>query len=142
MNGVVPSRAALWTGRVLSALVVLFLLFDAAIKLIPLPIVAETMQQLGYSGSAELARGLGMLILVGVAFYVNPRTAVLGAILLTGLFGGTIATHLRAGSPVFTHMLFGAYLGVMAWLGLFLRDPRLRVLLGHKVHGRTPGRIK
>jgi hypothetical protein len=129
MNGVVPSRAALWTGRVLSALVVLFLLFDAAIKLIPLPIVAETMQQLGYSGSAELARGLGMLILVG-------------AILLTGLFGGTIATHLRAGSPVFTHMLFGAYLGVMAWLGLFLRDPRLRVLLGHKVHGRTPGRIK
>ncbi len=125
----INSRAMHWAGLILSAIVVLFLLFDATIKLIPLPIVTETMTQLGYSASAELARGLGLLTLVCVVLYVIPSTAFLGAILMTGLFGGAMASHLRVGSPVFSHFLFGAYLGLMAWGGLYLRDPYLRSLL-------------
>jgi hypothetical protein len=124
-----PSAAMLWTGRVLSGLTVLFLLFDGGIKLVPIPPVTETMQQLGYSGSVELARGLGLMTLGIALLYAFPRTAVLGAILLTGLLGGAIATHLRVGSPLFSHMFFGVYLGLIAWCGLWLRDPRLRALI-------------
>lgn len=123
------SQATLWTGRVLSGLAVLFLLFDAVIKLMALPIVTDTMVHLGYPDSVALARGLGLLTLVCVALYVYRKTAVLGAILLTGLFGGAMATHLRVGNPIFTHFLFGAYLGLMIWGGLYLRDPRLRELM-------------
>jgi len=89
------SRAALWTGRVLSGLVVLFLLFDGAIKLPPLDIVTETSAQIGLPATAEFARMLGVLTLVSTILYAWPRTAVLGAILLTGYLGGAIATHLR-----------------------------------------------
>jgi len=121
------STKAHWAGRILSGLVVLFLLFDGAIKLVPIDPVTESLAQLGYP--VNLARGLGVLVLVCTVFYVIPRTAVLGAILLTGLLGGAIATHLRVGDPVFTHLLFGAYLGVMVWGGLFLRDERVRALI-------------
>ena len=72
---------------------------------------------------------LGLLVLVCTLLYAVPRTAVLGAILLTGLFGGAMATHLRVGSPLFSHLLFGLYLGLMLWGGLWLRDGRLRSLL-------------
>jgi hypothetical protein len=123
------SNAALWTGRVMSAIVILFLIFDATIKLIPITPVIESMAQLGYPATVGIARGLGVLTLVCVVLYVWPRTAVLGAILMTGLLGGAIATHLRVGSPVFSHMLFGFYLGLLAWGGLYLRDPRLRTLM-------------
>jgi len=121
------SRGTLWAGRIVSALVVLFLLFDGAIKLVPLAPVTESLAELGYPVS--LARGLGILVLVCTVLYVIPRTSILGAILLTGLLGGAIATHLRVGSPIFTHLLFGAYLGVMVWGGLFLRDERVRTLI-------------
>jgi len=121
------SSAALWTGRVLSAIVILFLLVDGAMKLVPLAIVEEMSRQLGYP--AELARTLGILLLLGTILYAVPRTAVLGAILLTGFLGGAISTHLRVGSPLFSHTLFGFYLGLMIWGGLFLRDPRVRALL-------------
>jgi hypothetical protein len=124
-----PSGASLWTGRVLSGLVVLFLVFDGAIKLVPIQPVTDTMMQLGYPGDPSLMRGLGVLTLLCAAFYAWPRTAVLGAVLLTGLLGGAMATHLRAGSPLFSHLLFGAYLGLIAWGGLYLRDPKLRRLL-------------
>ncbi len=123
------SPAALWTGRVLSGLVVLFLLFDGVVKLIGLPIVGETLAPLGYAPTPALVRGIGLITVVPVLLYAWPRTALLGAILLTGLFGGAMATHLRVGSPVFTHLLFGLYLGLMMWGGLWLRDPRLRALL-------------
>jgi len=119
----------LWAGRIMSGLVVAFLIFDGGIKLAPLAVVTETMQQLGYSGSPELARGLGVLTLVIALLYALPRTSVLGAILLTGLLGGAMATHLRVGSPLFSHLLFGLYLGLLAWGGLYLRDPRLRRLI-------------
>lgn len=124
-----PSGKAVVTGRVLSGLAILFLLFDGAIKLVPIAAVTESMQQLGYSGSVELARGLGILILACTLLYALPRTAIPGAILLTGLLGGAIATHLRAGSPVFSHLLFGVYLGALVWIGLYLRSERLRTLL-------------
>ena len=69
------------------------------------------------------------MTLACVVLYAWPRTAVLGAILMTGLLGGAIATHLRVGSPTFSHLLFGLYLGLLAWGGLYLRDPRLRALM-------------
>ncbi|QHG72135.1 DoxX family protein [Ensifer adhaerens] len=116
-------------GRFLSGVLVAFLIFDAVIKLVPLAVVTETMVALGYSADQGLARLLGILTLLCTVLYVIPRTSILGAILLTGYLGGAMATHLRAGSPLFTHLLFGFYLGVIAWGGLWLRDPRLRALI-------------
>jgi hypothetical protein len=123
------TSSALWIGRVLSGLVIAFLLLDGAIKLVPIAEVTQTMQQLGYSGSVVQARGLGVLTLACALLYAFPRTAILGAILLTGLLGGAMASHLRVDSPFFSHLLFGLYLGLMAWGGLYLRDPALRALV-------------
>jgi hypothetical protein len=123
------SNKAIWTGRVLSGLVILFLVMDGAMKLVPIAPVTEAMIQLGYPASADLARGLGVLTLLCTALYAFPRTSVVGAILLTGYMGGAMATHLRVGSPLFSHLLFGFYIGLMAWGGLYLRDDRLRALI-------------
>ena len=123
------SKSALWTGRVLSGLVIVFLLFDGAIKLVPWPIVTETMDKMGYGSSETLARSLGIITIVCTLLYSVPPTSILGAILLTGYLGGAMASHLRIDSPLFTHTLFGFYLGVMAWGGLWLRDPDLRDLI-------------
>jgi hypothetical protein len=128
LTSAAPATGAVrWTGRVLRALVVLFLLFDGLIKVARLPVVEETMAQLGYP--AGLGFGLGVLTLAIALLYALPRTALLGAILLTGLLGGAMATHLRAGSPLFSHLLFGLYIGLMAWGGLYLRDEKLRAWL-------------
>jgi Na+/proline symporter len=121
------SKMMLWTGRVMSAIVVLFLLFDSIMKLIKVAPVTEAFAQLGYPDS--LARGIGVIVLVCAVLYAIPRTAVLGAILTTGLLGGAITSHLRLGDPIFTHTLFGVYLGLLAWGGLYFRDERLRSLL-------------
>jgi DoxX-like protein len=121
------------TGIVLSSLIVAFLVFDGAIKLIPITPVTETMTALGYSGDPMLARGLGIITLVCALLYAIPRTSMLGAILLTGLLGGAIATHLRVGSPVLSHLLFGAYLGIMAWGGLYLRYEAVRKMIPFKL---------
>ena len=123
------SRGALWAGRAMSGFAILFLAFDGAIKLVPIGPITETLTQLGYAASPGLARGLGGLTLACTLLYAWPRTAPLGAVLLTGYLGGAIATHLRAGSPVFSHLLFGLYLGLLVWGGLALRDARLRALL-------------
>jgi TRAP-type C4-dicarboxylate transport system permease small subunit len=123
------SKAARIASYVMSGLVILFLLFDAGIKLAPLEIVTQTSAQLGLPTDAGFARTLGILTLIGVVLYAIPRTAVLGAILLTGYMGGAIATHLRVGSPLFSHVLFGFYLGVLIWGGLYLRDERVRDLI-------------
>jgi len=119
-------------GYGLSGLVIAFMLFDGIIKLVPLDIVIETTARLGYPANASFARMLGVLGLVCTVLYAFPRTSVLGAILLTGYLGGTVATHLRAGSPILSHMLFGVYLGVMLWGGLYLRDDRLRLLIPYR----------
>ncbi len=120
------SRPARWTGRVLSGLVIAFLLFDGAIKLVPWPVVTETMDKMGYGSSETLARSLGIITIVCTLLYSVPPTSILGAILLTGYLGGATASHVRIDSPLFSHTLFGFYLGVMAWGGLWLRDPALR----------------
>jgi hypothetical protein len=123
----VQPRAAVWTGRALSTLVVLFMLMDSVMKLMQLPIVLTTTAQLGWPEST--AFGLGVILLACTALYAIPQTSVLGAVLLTAYLGGAVATHARIGSPLFTHTLFGVYLGVMMWAGLFLREPRLRALI-------------
>jgi uncharacterized membrane protein YphA (DoxX/SURF4 family) len=120
---------AVVAGRVISGLAILFLIFDGVIKLPPMAEVITTLQQLGYPATPTLARGLGVLSLLCTLLYAIPRTSVIGAILLTGLLGGAIATHLRAQSPVFSHLLFGVYIGAMVWGGLYLRNARLRALL-------------
>lgn len=121
--------ALLWTGRVMSGLVILFLLMDGTIKMVPIQPVTDSLKELGYPTGDPFARLLGVIVLVGAALYAWPRTAVLGAILLTGLFGGAIASHLRLGDPLFSHTLFGVYLGVLMWGGLWFRDPALRALV-------------
>jgi len=123
------SKPARWLGRVLSGLVILFLLFDGAIKLVPWPVVTETMDRIGYGSSESLARTLGVITVACTVLYAIPPTSILGAILLTGYLGGAMASHLRIGSPLFTHTLFGFYLGLMVWGGLWLRDRSLRALI-------------
>ena len=120
------STRALWAGHILSSLAILFLIFDGMTKLPPLEIVTATMKELGYPTTDSFARFLGIVTLACTALYAWPRTELLGAVLLTGLFGGAIATHLRIGSPLFSHTLFGIYVGVMVWGGLWLRDERVR----------------
>ena len=124
-----PSKSARWTGLIMSGLVILFLLFDGGIKLVPLEIVTQTSGEIGLPTDPSFARLLGVLTLIGVVLYTIPQTSVLGAILLTGYMGGAIATHLRIDSPLFSHTLFGVYLGLLIWGGLYLREPRLRALI-------------
>jgi hypothetical protein len=119
-------KPARWTGRVLSALVIVFMLFDGAIKLVPWPVVTETMDKMGYGSSETLARSLGIITIACTVLYSIPPTSILGAILLTGYLGGAMASHVRIGSPLFTHVLFGFFLGLMLWGGLWLRDKSLR----------------
>ncbi len=114
-------------GTVLSALPVLFLLFDSAIKLVVVQPVVDSFAQLGWP--VHLAPVLGALELVCIALYLVPRTSILGAILLTGYLGGAIATHMRVESPLLTHTLFPIYVALLLWGGLFLRQPRLGELL-------------
>src|SRR5712675_2314587 len=120
------SRPMLWLGRILSGLVILFLLFDGAIKLVPWPVVTETMDRMGYGSSETFARSLGIITIICTLLYSIPPTSILGAILVTGYLGGAIASHVRIGSPLFTHTLFGLYLGLMVWGGLWFRDRNLR----------------
>lgn len=123
------SKGQLWSGRVLGAIVILFMIFDGVIKLPPLDIVTQTSAQMGLPVDPGFARLLGIIGLISTALYAWPRTSVLGAILLTGYMGGAIATQLRIGSPLFSHTLFGVYLGLMVWGGLYLRDPRVRAVV-------------
>jgi len=113
----------LWTGRVLSGLVILFLLMGGVIGLMKIPENVEKFKQYGYP--AESGTWIPVTLLTCTLLYAIPRTAILGAILLTGYLGGATATHVRAGEPFF----FPIVVGVVAWLGLFLRDSRLRSLL-------------
>ena len=121
------SKGKLWTGRILSALPALFLLFDAVLKLAKPSFVVQGTVQIGYPESVIVP--LGVVLLVCTILYLVPRTAVLGAILLTGYLGGAVATHVRHSDPLFSHILFPVYIGVLLWGGIYLRDERLRVLI-------------
>ena len=124
-----PGRAAVRGGWALSGLAILFFLMDGGMKLAYLPVVAETSAQLGWPADRGTVTLLATLLLGSALLYAIPRTAMLGAILLTGYLGGAVATHARVGSPLFSHVLFGVYLGMIVWGGLWLRDPRIRALL-------------
>ena len=117
----------IWTGRVLTGLFALFILgASVAPKLLGMPIAEETLQQLGWPSGYAFA--IGILELVCLVLYLYPRTNILGAILFMGLFGGAMATQIRAGSPLFSHQLFSIYLGLLMWGGLWLRDPQVRAV--------------
>lgn len=118
----------IWTGRVMSGLATAFLLLDAMMKLAkPAPVVEATVHQLGFP--AGTIAGIGMILLVSTFVYMIPRTAMLGAILLTGYLGGAIAVQVRVGHPLFSETLFPVYLAALVWGGLYLRDRRLRALV-------------
>ncbi len=117
-----------WTGFSMSVIVVLFLLLDAGMKLAAVRPVLEAGAQIGFPG-VGMARKLGALLLICTLLYAYPRTSLLGAILVTAFLGGAVATHVRLGNPLFSHILFGVYVGVLLWGGLALRDPRVRYLL-------------
>lgn len=116
-----------WVGRLLSGAAVLFLGMDATMKLARAAPVLDAMPKLGWP--ADLAVPLGILLLACTLLYAVPRTAALGAILLTGYLGGAVATHVRIGDPLFSHVLFPVYVGLLLWGGLYLRSPALRALL-------------
>lgn len=121
------SKSALWAGRIMTTLVVLFLIFDCTIKLLNLPVAVDGTVILGYPASVVVP--LGILQLICLLIYLLPQTSVLGAILITGYLGGAIATHVRLGNPLFSHILFPVYVGLMIWGGLYLRNQRLRRLI-------------
>lgn len=121
------TSAMLWTARVLTGLFALFMLgASIAPKLLQMPIAEQTMTELGWpSGYAFM---IGVIELGCLVLYLIPRTSVLGAVLMMGLFGGAIATQIRAGSPLLSHVLFSIYLGLFMWGGLWLRNPSLRTI--------------
>jgi hypothetical protein len=120
------SKIRLWVGRVISAVVVLFLIFDGVAKVVREPHVLEGSARLGYPVSVIV--WIGIVLLASSVVYVIPRTSILGAILLNGYLGGATASQVRVGNPVF-EALFPVIFGVLIWAGLFLREDRLRALL-------------
>lgn len=121
----------MWTGRILSGVAVLFLAFDAVAKLLRLGPVIEGTVKMGYPESTVVP--IGVLLFVGVVLYVVPKTSVVGAIYLAAYLGGAVASHVRLGNPLLTHVLFPVYVAALLWGGLALRSPKvLAVLLGAK----------
>ena len=118
------SKKKLWAGRIISALPVLLLLFSGVMKLMKPPVVMESMSAYGYPESLIVL--IGLLEIACTIVYAIPRTSILGAILLTGYLGGATATNVRVGNPAF---VMTTILGILAWLGLFLRDDRLQALI-------------
>ena len=123
----IVSTKRLWTGRVLSALAAIFLLFDGVIHILRIAPVVEAFAQLGYPLGTAVT--LGVIEVICVVLYLVPRTSVLGALLLTGYLGGAIATQLRVGAPLFSTTLFPVYVALFIWGGLYLRDERVRSVL-------------
>jgi hypothetical protein len=124
------SKGRLWTGRIISALVVLFLLFDSITKVLKVRAVMEASAQLGYPANTIFI--IGIILLVCTAFYIIPQTAVLGAILLTGYLGGAVAANLRIGNPMF-NTFFPIVFAALAWTGIFLRESRLGALIPFRI---------
>jgi len=120
------SKGRLWTGRIISAVVVLFLLFDSITKVMKVRAVMEASAQLGYPANTIFT--IGIILLVCTVLYVIPQTAVLGAILLTGYLGGAVAANLRIGSAIF-NTFFPIVFAALAWTGIFLRESRLGALI-------------
>lgn len=126
-----------WLGRVLSGLAIAFLTLDSVMKVIQPAVVVDTTKALGWSADSATLLVLATILLVSTLLYAMPRTALLGAILITGYLGGAVATHMRIGSPLFSHILFGVYVGAIVWAGLWLRSPALRALLPFTSRGES-----
>lgn len=124
------SKQKVWASYILSGIAILFLLMDAVMKLVRAQVAVDTTLELGYP--ENVVPILGVILLICTIIYLVPRTSVLGAILLTAYFGGAIATHVRVGSPLFSHVLFPVYLGVMLWGGLYLRNAALSKLFPYQ----------
>lgn len=131
-TALVVSRKTFWTGVVISALPVLFLLMDGIMKLFKPEIVVKTTEELGYSEQVIIP--LGIVLLACTILYMANRTAVMGAILLTGYLGGAVATHVRVGSNTFS-IVFPVIVGLLLWAGLYLRNARMSELIPFRVHG-------
>jgi hypothetical protein len=113
----------------MSGLAIVFFTFDGVMKFIQPQVVIDATRQIGWPADAATLAVLGAILLACAALYAFPRTATLGAILLTGYLGGAVAAHARLGDPLFTHILFGVYLGLFVWGGLWCRNPRIRALI-------------
>lgn len=122
-----PGTNAVRAGWVLSGLMILFLLFDAAGKLLKLPIVVTTTVQLGFPETT--IRAMGILLLIGVVLYAIPRTSVFGAVFVTAYLGGAVCANVRAEMPLLGYVLFPVYVAIALWLGLYLRSAALRRLV-------------
>ncbi|MBV8588229.1 MAG: DoxX family protein [Verrucomicrobia bacterium] len=129
------SRGGIWTGRLLTILSTLFFLMDAVMKLMKPAFVVEATVKLGYQESA--IQGLGVVLLVCTILYAIPVTSVFGAMLLTGYLGGAVATNVRAGTPLFSNVLFPVYFAIILWGGLYLREKRLRELVPFRRSARA-----
>jgi hypothetical protein len=125
----VPSMKSVWTGRVLSGLANIALAMDALSKIFVPQMMIDNSPPLGIAADTGLYRTIGAILLVSLLLHVWPRTAFLGALLVTAFLGGAVAVNLRAGMPLFSNTLFGAYIGLIFWAGLWLRDARVRALL-------------
>lgn len=121
-----PPKAVLWTSYIMSGIVILFMLMDSIMKFVKPAEVIEGSLALGFEEGHLVI--MGSLGLISTLLYIYPRTTILGAVLLTGYFGGAMATHVRLNNPLFTHVLFTAYLGILMWGGLWLRNKKLRTL--------------
>jgi len=119
-----PSKPILWTSYIMSGLVILFMLMDSIMKFVKPQKVIDGTLTLGFTEDHLII--LGSLGLISTLLYIFPRTSILGAILLTGYFGGAMATHVRLNNPLFTHILFTVYLGILMWGGLWLRNGKLK----------------
>jgi len=127
INQAVASKKRPWAGYIISALPVLFLLVDGTMKLFKPEIVIKATTDLGYPESTIVP--IGITLAACTILYIIPQTAVFGAILLTGYLGGAVATNMRVGTPLFTHILFPVYVASFLWVGLYLREFRLRALV-------------
>ena len=129
------SSAASRAGLVLTVLLTLFLLFDSISKLLRVPTVVDATVQLGFpAGSVPV---IGAVLLGALALYLVPRTAVLGAVLLTGYLGGAVCAQLRVEAPLFSTQLFGVYVGIAVWVALYVRHAALRELVAASIRGRN-----
>lgn len=120
------SKPRLWTGRIMSAIVILFMLMDGVMKFVKVPEVTQSAADMGYKDHHIM--WMGILALIPTILYIFPRTAILGIVLLTAFWGGAINTHFRLDNPLFSHLLFPVYLAILGWGGLWLRDARLRAI--------------
>jgi hypothetical protein len=120
---------SIWAGRILSGLTIAFFVMDGVMKLVQPKVVIDATAEIGWPTDPTMLSTLGIVLLASTILYAIPRTSVLGSILLTGFLGGAVASHIRHGDPVFTHDLFGVYLGLFVWGGLWFRDPRVRALI-------------